>query len=36
MRASSGRGNLIEEGQLMVTGYLEGWRGRLGNDFWWR
>ena len=36
LRASSGRGNLIEGGLLMVVGYLEESRGRLVIAFWWK
>ena len=36
IRASSGRGNLIEGGLLMVIGYLEESRGRLEIAFWWK
>ena len=31
MRASLGRGSIIEGGLLMVIGYLEGWRGWRGR-----
>ena len=36
IRASSGRGNLIEGGLLMVIGNLEESRGRLVIAFWWK